>query len=87
MIENAGTDISYRCINCRSCKECKKSAQVECISLQEELEQGLIDKSVSVNPDECYAEAYLPFLCDPVKKLANNYNIAEKSYYAQVVIM
>ena len=83
MIENAGTDISYRCINCRSCSNCKKSAQVEYISLQEELEQGMIDKSVSVNPVECYSEAYLPSLCDPLRKLASNYNIAEKSYYAQ----
>ena len=84
MIENAGTDITYRCINCRGCALCKKSAHVEYISLQEELEQGMIDKSVTVNLVEGYSEAYLPFLCDPVKKLANNYNIALKSYKAQV---
>ena len=84
MIENAGTDISYRCINCRGCINCKKSAQIEFISLQEELEQGLIDKSVSVNPVEGYSEAYLPFLCDPVKKLVTNHSIAERSYYAQL---
>ena len=84
MIENAGTEISYRCVNCRGCAVCKKSSQVELISLQEELEQAMIEKSVTVNLEEGFSIAYLPFLCDPIKKLANNFNIALKSYKAQV---
>ena len=44
----------------------------------------MIDKSVTVNAEECYSEAYLPFLCDPTKKLVDNYNIAEKFYHSQV---
>ena len=41
IIENAGTEVSYRCINCRNCVECKNSGQVEYVSIQEELEQIL----------------------------------------------
>ena len=44
----------------------------------------MIEKSVSVNPIDCYAEAYLPFLCDPTKKLANNCDTAKKAYKSQV---
>ena len=83
-IENAGTEISYRCIECRGCTNCKKSSEIECISIEKEVQQGMIDKSVIVNPVECYSEAYLPFLCDPTKKLVDNYGIAEKFYHTQV---
>ena len=40
---------------------------VECISIQEEIEQGLIDKSVTINLNDCSVSVYLPFICDPVK--------------------
>ena len=83
-IENAGTEISYRCIDCRGCVNCKKSSEIECISMEQEVQQGMIDKSVVVNPEECYSEAYLPFLCDPTKKLVDNYDVAEKFYRSQV---
>ena len=76
--ETAGTEVSYRCIRCRGCVDCKKSEKIECISIAEEVEQGLIDKSVNVVPDEGYTMAKLPFVCDPVAKLASNKHIAEK---------
>ena len=62
----------------------KKSSEIECISMEQEVQQGMIDKSVVVNPEECYSEAYLPFLCDPTKKLVDNYDVAEKFYRSQV---
>ena len=51
---------------------------VECISIQEEIEQGLIDKSVTINFNDRSVSAHLPFICDPVKRLKTNYHIAEK---------
>ena len=48
-VENAGTDISYRFNKCWDCKICKEHQQNEIMSIQEEVEQGLINKSVSVN--------------------------------------
>ena len=45
-VENAGSDITYRCVNCRNCSDCKQSEQIQCISIQEEIEQDIIDSSV-----------------------------------------
>ena len=84
MVENSGTVASYRCIRCRGCQTCKKSAQIECISQQEEVEQGLIENSVTVDADKKLCVAYLPFLCDPANKLLDNYGRAKKFYEGQV---
>ena len=46
--------------------------ETECISVQEEVEQALVDKSVKVNLDLNYTSALLPFLSDPVARLASN---------------
>ena len=54
-MESAGTDISYRCLECRNCGACKTSGRVESISIQEEVEQALIDKSVTVHLNLGYA--------------------------------
>ena len=48
-VENAATEISYRCISCRDCKDCDNNEHIENISIREEVEQDLIDKSVQVN--------------------------------------
>ena len=46
LVENAATEISYRCISCRDCKDCLNNEHIENISIREEVEQDLIDKSV-----------------------------------------
>ena len=48
-LENAGSEIFYRCIDCRNCGKCKNGEQIELISVQEEVEQGIINKSVTVD--------------------------------------
>ena len=83
-VEKAGTELSYRCVKCRGCSNCKKSAKIESISLQEEMEQGIINNSVTVNLMVQYTSAFLPFLCDPTKKLVDNYSISEKIYFNQI---
>ena len=47
-IENAGSEVTYRCVDCRLCKTCKNGPRIEAISIQEEFEQNLIEKCVSV---------------------------------------
>ena len=79
-IESAGTEVSYRCVRCRGCEKCIRNKNIDCISIQEEVEQEMINKSVQVNLEENYTKALLPFLSDPVKKLAPNKHIAEKVY-------
>ena len=83
-VESAGTEVTYRCPGCRVCQECIKSPRIECISIKEESEQFIIDRSVTTNLAENSVSAYLPFLCDPTKKLSSNYHIAEKIYFSQV---
>ena len=83
-VESAGTEVSYRCARCRGCPDCATSKNVECISIHEEVEQGLIDKCVKVNLEEGYTTAKLPFICDPIQKLAHNEYIAKRIYIGQV---
>ena len=82
--ENAGSIITYRCVDCRGCLRCKKSKQIENASIEEELGKELIDESVTFNEETGRMEAVLPFLEDPVKKLAPNKDIAYKMYTKQV---
>ena len=35
-VENAGSEISYRCNKCRGCKHCKEHDQTEIVSIKEE---------------------------------------------------
>ena len=43
-VENAGTEISYKCNKCRDCKICKEHEQTEIMSIKEEVEQDVINK-------------------------------------------
>ena len=83
-VEASGTEISYRCVDCRGCKTCLKSGKVEATSVYEEVEQNLIIKCVWVLLEKGYTICRLPFICDPVSRLAPNYHIARKIYNAQL---
>ena len=83
-IENAGTEVPYRCVKCRNCEDCKTGEKVECTSIREEVEQALIDKSVTVDLLAKRTTARLPFLTDPKYKLTHNMHIARKIYDRQL---
>ena len=83
-VENTGTNISYRCMKCRNCLECKNGGTIDEISIQEEIEQELIDKSVTVDVVQRVCIAKLPFIADPDSRLVPNLNIARKVYNSQV---
>ncbi|XP_066924657.1 uncharacterized protein [Clytia hemisphaerica] len=82
--ENAGSQITYRCVHCRDCKECKISESIESISLKEEVEQHLINQSVSVELKNRISHASLPLLHNPETKLVNNKHKALKVYFQQL---
>ena len=84
LVENAATEISCRCISCRDCKDCLNNEHIENISIREEVEQDLIDKSVQVNTGNRCTTAKLPFIHNPMVKLSNNKNIALKIYNQQL---
>ena len=78
--ETVGTEISYRCPKCRGCSDCLKSQNIELISTETEVQQEVINKSVVVDLEKKTCKAVLPFLCDPVNRLAPNEKIAKKVY-------
>ena len=83
-VEATGSEINYRCPNCRSCKDCKHESSNDTISIKEEVEQSLINSSVKVDFDQSVSTASLPFIADPTTHLANNKDKAMKVYLQQV---
>ena len=79
-VEDAGTVISYRCVDCRKCKGCKEGELYENISISEEVQQDVVVKAVSVNLAENECTSRLPFMQDPRVKLAPNSKQALKVY-------
>ena len=82
--ENAGSEITYRCNDCRDCKNCKKNEQIEFISIQEEIEQDIINKSVFVDIENRLTIARLPFIEDPLNRLLPNKHKALAVYKSQL---
>ena len=76
--EDLNTDVTYRCVSCRNCSQCRRGDQLEEISLKEEVEQALIEESITLKPEELRIEARLPFIADPLTELKPNRYIAEK---------
>ena len=40
-VEEGGSEITYRCINCHACKKCKDYDQIGMTSIKEEIEQDM----------------------------------------------
>ena len=83
-VENAASEILYRCINCRDCKDCKNNDHIESMSIKEEIEQEIINKSVTVDLKNRITTANLPLLHEPKTKLANNRKQALGVYNQQI---
>ena len=82
--ENAGSEVNYRCIKCRNCADCKMSGEVQCISIQEEVEDHIVDACVAVFPEKGMSVAKLPFLQDPETTLCTNKDTAMSVFKSQV---
>ena len=83
-IEKAGSEVTYRCVDCRSCLKCKNGMRVEAISIQEEIEQGLIESCIHVDVNQGITTAKLPFVTDADSRLVPNMHEALEVYRAQV---
>lgn len=83
-VESTGSEISYRCPTCRNCQSCKNHEAIEAISIKEEVEQCLIESSVSVNLEQSTTSATLPFIDNPQLKLSPNKDLAMKVYRQQL---
>ena len=83
-VENAGSEISYRYNNCRNCKTCKEHARADMMSVKEEVEQNVINKSATVDTDRRTTTALLLLMFNPLHKLAPNKDKAFRIYNQQV---
>ena len=86
-VEGAGTEVSYRCSDCRNCTECKRSTRVDAISVQEELESEILERCVRVDIKEGRSVAKLPFLVNPDTRLKPNDRLARKVYDSQIRVL
>ena len=82
--ELSGSEVQYRCLRCRNCNDCKKGETLEPMSMKEEAEQFLIEKSVRFDADAGKLIAKLPFVLDPETHLKPNRYIAEKIFEGQL---
>ena len=80
LCENAGSEITFRCVDCRGCSRCRNDSKIEYVSLREEVEDDIVKKSVKVDPVSGKCTALLPLTSDPKVKLAPNRKIALKVY-------
>ena len=83
-LETIGSEIEYRCVACRNCNKCRNGDALEKISLQEEIEQELIEQSVTLNVQQNKLEAKLPFIDDPQVQLKPNMGVAKKVLDSQM---
>ena len=83
-VEEAGSEITYQCINCRTCKTCKDHDQTEITSIKEEIEQDMINQSMHVDLKQRQTIANLPSMHDPAVKLYPNKIKALKVYNQQL---
>ena len=83
-LEEAGSEITYRCINCCACKTCKDHDQIEMKSIKEEIEQDMINQSVHVDLKQRQTIANLTLMHDSAIKLYRNKTKALKVYNQQL---
>ena len=66
--------IDFRCDVCANCPKCRVSARAKTRSHQEEYEQEVIEKSVTINFEEKKVFVDLPFIKPPVEFLTTKHN-------------
>ena len=71
----------YRCSDCAQCKKCLVSDRSKMMSLQEQIEQDAIRKSVYVDLEQKKVFVDLPFIKPPVDALKKRHNGADNNYY------
>ena len=83
-IESAGTEVNYRCVGCSNCQECKRSSRVDSISIDEEIQQDVINRCVKIDFEKGEASHELPFMTEPDGKLSSTDQMSKKIYHSQV---
>ena len=84
--EQTGTEVTFRCPECKECLKCKNGPRLESISIQEEVEEALISRCVTVDLKRGVSLAKLPFLVDPDIRINDDEqrSVALKVFRSQV---
>ena len=82
--QEAGLEVDYRCVRCRDCSQCKNADRTEKISLREEAEMELIDKSVRLDLENKQIICSLPLRGEERDFLTSNYGQARKIMEQQI---
>ena len=64
-LESTGTEVMYRCVDCRECLKCNNGPRMDFLSITEEIEETLITESLTVDLDWDISSSRLPFVVDP----------------------
>ena len=85
-IEEVGSSVTYRCVEHRGCQNCLNGPRVDAVSIQEEVEDAIIKRCVTVDPDKGTSLAKLPFVTNPDNRIAvdEQRNLALKVFNGQV---
>ena len=85
-LELTGTEVTYRCPICKECLRCKNGPRMESLSFQEEAEEALISRCVTVDLDKGISSARLPFVVEPDNRIAvtEQQQMALKVFQSQV---
>ena len=75
--EDIGNAINYRCSDCLKCKKCNASDRVKMMSLQEQIEQEVIEKSVELDMDQKKVFIDLPFIKPPEEYLTKKHKSSD----------
>ena len=79
-----GTSVAYRCPSCRNCSSCRSGENLEEVSLIEDREQYIIERSIKYDPGKKQLIAKLPFIQNPLDKLTENLHIAKRVFSTQL---
>jgi len=78
--EDIGSKITYRCARCAGCEDCKSGNKTREVSIQEIMEEEIINKSIDIDLEKKTTFSRFPFRCNhiPILKKLWNSNSNEK---------
>ena len=73
--------VNYRCPACSKCIKCLESNRTKAMSLQESIEQDIINKSINIDKDAKRVWVSYPFIKEPVEFLKKYHNGGSDNKY------
>ena len=81
-MEDVGSRISYRCAKCANCAECKSSDKTREQSIQDVLQESIINDVIDIDVENKVTYTKFPFKRDPVEYLKKLWNGKDNNLYS-----